>query len=72
MVVPKRLDVSETLSPPIADSVARATSRSNGAAPAGGFNALVPELDVSNLAVSLHFWCELLGFEVAYDRPAAW
>ena len=70
-MVPKRLDVSEPLSPPIADSVARATSRSNGAVPAGGFNALVPELDVSNLAVSLRFWCELLGFEVAYNRPAA-
>ncbi len=26
---------------------------------------------MSDLAASLRFWCELLGFEVAYDRPAA-
>lgn len=31
---------------------------------------LVPELDVTNLDVSLAFYVELLGFEVSYDRPA--
>ena len=30
---------------------------------------LVPELIVSNLAKSLDFWCNLLGFSVFYDRP---
>ncbi len=33
-------------------------------------NALVPELYVSNLETSLVFYIEVLGFEVAYDRPA--
>ncbi|MEM9181203.1 MAG: VOC family protein [Pseudomonadota bacterium] len=31
--------------------------------------ALVPELYVSNLETSLVFYIEVLGFEVAYDRP---
>ena len=39
--------------------------------PPSGFAALVPELVVADLAASLRFWCDLLGFEVAYDRPAA-
>ena len=39
--------------------------------PKAGFNELVPELDVTALPASLRFWCGLLGFEVAYDRPAA-
>ena len=39
--------------------------------PVGGFAALVPELDVTDLDVSLQFWCELLGFDIAYTRPAA-
>lgn len=56
---------------PIADPVTRARSASRGAGPAGGSNALVPELDVSDLTTSLRFWCGLLGFEVAYDRPLA-
>ncbi len=30
---------------------------------------LTPELLVTNLAASLRFWCELLGFMIAYDRP---
>lgn len=30
---------------------------------------LVPELYVSDLATSLAFYCNCLGFEVAYDRP---
>lgn len=32
---------------------------------------MVPELDVSDLSASLQFWCEYLGFQIAYDRPAA-
>lgn len=30
---------------------------------------LTPELYVSNLEISLDFYCRLLGFEVDYDRP---
>jgi catechol 2,3-dioxygenase-like lactoylglutathione lyase family enzyme len=56
---------------PIADPVARAASPGTGQAPDGGFAALVPELGVSDIAASLRFWCGLLGFRVAYDRPAA-
>ena len=33
------------------------------------FAGLVPELYVSNLAASLHFWCDLSGFEVVFERP---
>lgn len=29
---------------------------------------LVPELLVTDIHKSLHFWCELCGFSVAYDR----
>lgn len=32
-------------------------------------NKLVPELIVTDLRKSLHFWTTLLGFEIAYDRP---
>lgn len=32
---------------------------------------MVPELLVSDLSASLRFWIDLLGFEIAYDRPAA-
>lgn len=32
-------------------------------------NALVPELIVSDLEQSLHFYCEVLGFTLEYDRP---
>ena len=49
----------------------RARAPGSGNRPKGGFAVLVPELDVSNLAASLAFWCGLLGFAVAYDRPAA-
>lgn len=31
--------------------------------------ALVPELYITALPVSLAFWCDLLGFRVLYDRP---
>ncbi|MGE7367800.1 VOC family protein [Neorhizobium sp. NPDC001467] len=53
------------------DQSGRNAAAGNGASPQGGFNALVPELDVSDIAASLHFWCDLLGFHIVYDRPAA-
>ena len=56
---------------PLADPVTRARSVGSGAAPDGGFAALVPELGVTDLDASLRFWCGLIGFAVAYDRPAA-
>jgi catechol 2,3-dioxygenase-like lactoylglutathione lyase family enzyme len=31
--------------------------------------SLVPELTVTDLASSLNFWVDLIGFRVAYDRP---
>ena len=40
------------------------------AQPTGGFAALVPEFDVTDLPASLKFWCGLIGFRVSYDRPA--
>jgi catechol 2,3-dioxygenase-like lactoylglutathione lyase family enzyme len=39
--------------------------------PAGGFNALVPELDVFELAASKAFWCDALGFSIACERAQA-
>ncbi len=36
--------------------------------PTGGFAPLVPELDVLDLARSKAFWCDVLGFQVAYQR----
>ena len=32
-------------------------------------NALVPELAVSDWQISRAFYCDLVGFEVAYERP---
>jgi catechol 2,3-dioxygenase-like lactoylglutathione lyase family enzyme len=55
---------------PEPDAAARATAPGTGKSPAGGFAALVPELDVTDLGESLRFWCDVLGFAVAYDRPA--
>lgn len=57
--------------PPVSDPVARAASDSTGAAPRDGFADLVPELGVSNIQASLSFWRDLLGFDIAYDRPDA-
>jgi catechol 2,3-dioxygenase-like lactoylglutathione lyase family enzyme len=37
--------------------------------PTGGFAPLVPELIVLDLARSRAFWCDVLGFQVAYQRP---
>jgi len=31
--------------------------------------SLVPELSVTDLGVSLRFWCGLCGFTVVFDRP---
>jgi len=53
------------------DKTERNAASGTGHSPTGGFAPLVPELDVSDLSRSLHFWCDLLGFAVAYDRPAA-
>jgi hypothetical protein len=50
---------------PALDQTGRNAAESDGRMPAGGFNALVPELDVRDLARSLGFWCGLLGFDVA-------
>ena len=32
------------------------------------FNALIPELSVSNLEISLHFYVDLIGFKIEYSR----
>jgi catechol 2,3-dioxygenase-like lactoylglutathione lyase family enzyme len=32
-------------------------------------NKLVPELIVTDLHTSLHFWTTLVGFRIAYERP---
>ena len=37
--------------------------------PIGGFAPLVPELDVFDLEQSQNFWCDVLGFQIAYQRP---
>jgi catechol 2,3-dioxygenase-like lactoylglutathione lyase family enzyme len=52
-------------------SAERNASTGRGSAPKGGFGAMVPELDVSDIEASLRFWRGLLGFEIAYDRPQA-
>lgn len=36
--------------------------------PDGGFARLVPELDVFDLERSKTFWCDILGFQIAYQR----
>ena len=35
-----------------------------------GWAKLVPERLVSDIGVSMEFWCDRLGFAVAYQRPA--
>jgi catechol 2,3-dioxygenase-like lactoylglutathione lyase family enzyme len=42
--------------------------KSTGRLPTGGFARLVPELDVFDLAKSRAFWCDVLGFQIAYQR----
>lgn len=53
------------------DQSQRNSAPSEGTGPGGGFAAMVPELDVTDLDASLAFWCGLLGFSVAYSRPEA-
>lgn len=53
------------------DQNARNSAASSGGGPQGGFAAMVPELDVTDIGASLAFWTGLLGFRIAYDRPAA-
>ncbi|PYE41977.1 glyoxalase/bleomycin resistance protein/dioxygenase superfamily protein [Rhizobium sp. PP-F2F-G20b] len=63
--------MSLDIPPPRLGQSERNAADSAGGLPAGGFNALVPELDVTDLGRSLTFWCDLLGFAIAYDRKAA-
>jgi catechol 2,3-dioxygenase-like lactoylglutathione lyase family enzyme len=42
---------------------------SNDLPPGFVWATMVPELLVSDLAVSRRFWCDLCGFTVAYERP---
>ena len=56
---------------PLADHIARDQSPGSGKIPEGGFAGLTPELSVEDLDVSLKFWCDWVGFTIAYDRPAA-
>jgi Glyoxalase/Bleomycin resistance protein/Dioxygenase superfamily len=65
------LDARQTFHAEILSQVERNSATAHGGLPEGGFNALVPELDVTDLDASLKFWCGMLGFKVAYDRPAA-
>lgn len=57
--------------PPLSDPNSRATSDSTGGAPRDGFADLVPELSASSIQASLSFWRDLIGFDIAYDRPEA-
>lgn len=41
-----------------------------GAPPKSGWAKLVAEILVEDIAVSLAFWRDVLGFEIAYRRPA--
>ena len=40
-----------------------------GSPPASGWAKIVAELYVSDINQSRAFWCDLLGFRVAYQRP---
>src|SRR5437899_6923989 len=40
-----------------------------GAPPRSGWARLVPELLVEDIAISLLFWRDRLGFAIAYQRP---
>jgi catechol 2,3-dioxygenase-like lactoylglutathione lyase family enzyme len=40
-----------------------------GGPPRGGWARMVCELHVNDLDVSLAFWCDVLGFAVAFRRP---
>ena len=45
------------------------TPNSNGAPPRSGFAALKPEILVTDFSSSLRHWCEIFGFNIAYQRP---
>ena len=40
-----------------------------GAPPKAGWAKLVPELVVSDIGASTEYWCDRLGFAIAYRRP---
>ena len=42
----------------------------HGAPPKSGWAKMVSELHVNDLDASLSFWRDILGFEIAYQRPA--
>jgi catechol 2,3-dioxygenase-like lactoylglutathione lyase family enzyme len=46
-----------------------AMTRATGLPEGFDWAPLVPELIVSDLDESLAFWCGMLGFRIAYDRP---
>ena len=35
------------------------------------YQAVIPEFVVSDIEKSRHFYCDLLGFSVEYERPEA-
>ena len=41
-----------------------------GGPPRSGWAKMVPELHVTDIDASLIFWRDLLGFRIAYERPA--
>lgn len=41
----------------------------NGAPPNSGFAPLKPEILVTDFQKSLDHWCEIFGFDIAYQRP---
>ncbi len=53
------------------DQAARNSAEAEGDMPTGGFARVVPELDVTDLKASIAFWCDILGFRIAYERPEA-
>ncbi len=46
-----------------------ANSSGQGQPPEGGWSRLVCELLVEDLSQSLAFWCDVIGFSIAYRRP---
>jgi catechol 2,3-dioxygenase-like lactoylglutathione lyase family enzyme len=44
-------------------------AKASGATPRSGWACMIVELHVDNLATSLSFWQEVLGFETAFERP---
>ena len=46
----------------------RTKSKADGAPPRGGWARMVCELQVNDLAESLSFWRDVLGFQTAFER----